>query len=104
MAALMVPENLTEIVQRPDAPYDLSDEQADEWRAVVDAMPAGHFMRGNCGQRLPSTLRGNEGFRGSQNDRLLRLGTARNLGATSEDSDCERSLLIANGSVSARVP
>lgn len=47
MAALMVPENLTEIVQRPDAPYDLSDEQADEWRAVVDAMPAGHFMRGN---------------------------------------------------------
>jgi hypothetical protein len=47
MASLMVPENPTEIIQRPDAPYDLTDEQADEWRAVVNTMPAGHFMRGN---------------------------------------------------------
>jgi hypothetical protein len=47
MAALMVPENPTEIIQRPDAPYELTDEEADEWRAVVNTMPAGHFMRGN---------------------------------------------------------
>jgi hypothetical protein len=47
MAALMVPESSTEIIQRPDAPYDLTDEQAEEWRAVVNAMPPDHFMRGN---------------------------------------------------------
>jgi hypothetical protein len=47
MASLMVPTNPTEIVQRPDAPYDLTDEQADEWRAIVNTMPADHFMRGN---------------------------------------------------------
>ena len=47
MASLMVPENPTEIVQRPDAPYDLTDQQADEWRAIVNTMPADHFMRGN---------------------------------------------------------
>lgn len=47
MAALMVPNNPTEIVQRPDAPYDLTDEEADEWRAVVNTMPPDHFMRGN---------------------------------------------------------
>lgn len=32
-------------VQRPDAPYDLTDEQADEWRAVVNRMPADWFPR-----------------------------------------------------------
>ena len=47
MAAMMVPDNPTEIVQRPDAPYDLTDEEAEEWRAVVNTMPADHFMRGN---------------------------------------------------------
>jgi chaperone required for assembly of F1-ATPase len=47
MASLMVPDNPTEIMQRPDAPYDLTDEQAEEWRAVVNTMPADHFMRGN---------------------------------------------------------
>jgi hypothetical protein len=46
MASLMVPDNPTEIVQRPDAPYDLTDEQSEEWRAVV-TMPPDHFMRGN---------------------------------------------------------
>jgi hypothetical protein len=45
--ALMIPENPTEIIQRPDAPYDLSDEQAEEWRAIVSTMDPGHFMRGN---------------------------------------------------------
>lgn len=37
----------TEIVQRPDAPYDLTDEQVDEWRAVVNSLPADWFQRGN---------------------------------------------------------
>jgi len=32
-------------VQRPDAPYDLTDEQADEWRAIVNRMPADWFPR-----------------------------------------------------------
>ena len=36
-----------EIVQRPDAPYDLTDEQVDEWRAVVGSLPADWFQRGN---------------------------------------------------------
>lgn len=34
-----------DITQRPDAPYDLTDEQADEWRAVVSRMPADWFPR-----------------------------------------------------------
>ena len=38
-----------EIVQRPDAPYDLTDEQVDEWRAVVNSLPADWFQRGNHG-------------------------------------------------------
>lgn len=33
------------ITNRPDAPYDLTDEQADEWRAVVNRMPADWFQR-----------------------------------------------------------
>lgn len=35
----------TEVVQRPDAPYDLTDDQADEWWAVVNRMPADWFTR-----------------------------------------------------------
>lgn len=34
-----------EAVQRPDAPYDLTDEQAEEWWAVVNRMPADWFPR-----------------------------------------------------------
>lgn len=34
-----------ETIMRPDAPYDLTDEQADEWRAVVNRMPADWFPR-----------------------------------------------------------
>lgn len=34
-----------ETVQRPDAPYDLTDEQAEEWWAVVNRMPADWFPR-----------------------------------------------------------
>ena len=32
-------------VERPDAPYDLTDEQATEWRAIVNRMPADWFTR-----------------------------------------------------------
>ena len=32
-------------VARPDAPYDLTDEAAEEWRAVVNRMPADWFPR-----------------------------------------------------------
>jgi hypothetical protein len=46
MASLMVPDP-TEIIQRPDAPYELTDEQAKEWDAIVGTMDPGHFMRGN---------------------------------------------------------
>lgn len=34
-----------EVVQRADAPYDLTDEQADEWRSVVNRLPAEWFPR-----------------------------------------------------------
>ena len=46
MASLTVPDS-SEFIQRPDAPYDLTDEQAEEWRAIVSTMDPGHFMRGN---------------------------------------------------------
>jgi hypothetical protein len=46
IASLMVPD-APEFIQRPDAPYDLTDEQAEEWRAIVGTMDPGHFMRGN---------------------------------------------------------
>ncbi len=36
-----------EVIQRPDAPYELNDEEADCWRAIVNALPADHFMAGN---------------------------------------------------------
>ena len=34
-----------EAIERPDAPYDLNDEQSDEWRAVVSRLPADWFQR-----------------------------------------------------------
>ena len=33
------------VVARPDAPLDLTPEESDEWRAIVDAMPADWFQR-----------------------------------------------------------
>jgi hypothetical protein len=35
----------TAVIPRPDAPYDLTDEESDEWRAIVNSMPAEHFVR-----------------------------------------------------------
>lgn len=34
-----------EAIERPDAPYDLTDEQAGEWWAVVNRLPADWFPR-----------------------------------------------------------
>lgn len=34
-----------ETLQRPDAPYDLTDEQSAEWWAVVNRLPADWFPR-----------------------------------------------------------
>lgn len=34
-----------ERVERPDAPYDLTDEQAGEWWAIVNRLPADWFPR-----------------------------------------------------------
>lgn len=45
MADLMIADSPAGIINRPDAPYDLTDEEADEWRAVVASMPADHFAR-----------------------------------------------------------
>lgn len=44
-AALAVTAGKIETVQRPDAPYDLTDEQTDEWWAIVNRMPADWFPR-----------------------------------------------------------
>ncbi|MGX1322683.1 hypothetical protein AB7M17_006136 [Bradyrhizobium sp. USDA 377] len=38
-----------ESVPRPDAPYDLTDEQSDEWRAIVNRLPADWFPRETWG-------------------------------------------------------
>src|SRR5690606_27209690 len=36
---------VVETVRRPEPPAELSEEQADEWRAVVSRMPADWFPR-----------------------------------------------------------
>ena len=46
---LMTPRNPLETIQRPDAPYELGDAEADEWRIIVNSMPADHFMPANYG-------------------------------------------------------
>ena len=44
-ASLEVAKPTTERVARPDAPYDLTDEQSEEWWAVVNRLPADWFPR-----------------------------------------------------------
>jgi len=44
-AALAIAAPTVEIVQRADAPYDLTDEQTDEWRPIVNRLPADWFPR-----------------------------------------------------------
>jgi hypothetical protein len=41
----MLPTATIEVVKRPDAPYDLTDEQAQEWWAIVNRLPADWFPR-----------------------------------------------------------
>lgn len=41
----VISSNGVETIRRPDPPSDLSDEQADEWRAVVTRMAADWFPR-----------------------------------------------------------
>lgn len=43
--ALAIASTVVEAVQRPDAPYDLTDEQTAEWWAIVNRMPADWFPR-----------------------------------------------------------
>lgn len=47
LAALAAPPaaGATTLIQRPEAPLDLTPEQSDVWRQVVDAMPADWFPR-----------------------------------------------------------
>ncbi len=42
-AEMLMIENNTASIQRPDAPYNLSDAAAEQWRFIVAAMPADHF-------------------------------------------------------------
>lgn len=37
-------------IERPDAPYELTDEQAQEWWAVVNSLPAEWFPRHTHGE------------------------------------------------------
>jgi hypothetical protein len=46
VAALLVPD-VAGPVQYPDAPYDLTDEESDEWRAIVSSMQPDHFSPSN---------------------------------------------------------
>jgi hypothetical protein len=41
--ALMQVAGTTQAIQRPDVPYDLTDDEGAVWRAVVDAEPADWF-------------------------------------------------------------
>lgn len=45
VASLAVAVSPIETTERPDAPYDLTDEQTQEWWAVVNRMPADWFPR-----------------------------------------------------------
>lgn len=41
----LAPVKKIETVARPDAPYDLTDEQTEEWWSVVNRLPADWFPR-----------------------------------------------------------
>lgn len=44
-AAALIATPVVSVMDRPDAPYDLTDEQAQEWWAVVNRMPGDWFPR-----------------------------------------------------------
>lgn len=77
-----------ERVQRPDAPYDLTDDQTEEWWAVVNRMPADWFPREThallaqfCRHvvtarrvaQLIAACEGGEGFDLGEYDQLLKM-------------------------------
>jgi hypothetical protein len=41
--AVQPPDGVLETITRPDAPYDLTDEEAGVWRGVIEQMPANWF-------------------------------------------------------------
>lgn len=45
LAIKSIAEDRLSKIERPDAPYDLTDEQAKEWWAIVNRMPADWFPR-----------------------------------------------------------
>ena len=45
MAMAVIGPSGIETVRRPEPPEDLTDEQATQWRAIVNRMPADHFPR-----------------------------------------------------------
>lgn len=86
-ASLEVPASLA-IVQRPDAPYDLTDEQVDVWRRVTTAMPADwftsetfdlltvycrHVVAARRIAQLIAQLEGSDEFEAVEYDRLLKM-------------------------------
>jgi len=46
-AMMLMEGGLVAIPPPPDAPYDLTDEQAEEWRKIVNCMPPGYFIPAN---------------------------------------------------------
>lgn len=48
-AALATRADVVTHIVRPDAPYDLTDEEATVWRRIVDAVPADWFGPQNWG-------------------------------------------------------
>lgn len=51
-AAALAIASPIETIERPDAPYELTDEQAEEWWAVVNSLPADWFPRHSHGQLI----------------------------------------------------
>jgi hypothetical protein len=46
-ALLVQGSGLAANTPRPDAPYDLADDEVEVWRSVMDSMPADHFIPAN---------------------------------------------------------
>lgn len=49
-AAALAIASPVQSIERPDAPYELTDEQASEWWAVVNSLPADWFPRHTHGE------------------------------------------------------
>lgn len=87
--AIVPPGELVTSIKRPPAPPELTHEQAEEWRAVVDRMPAEWFTREThgmlaqycrhvvsarrVGQLIESMDQGSEEFDLAKYDLLLKM-------------------------------